>query len=64
MKILGLSFGRKNRNSDILVKEALLGAKEAGAEIAFLNMMDKQIGHCTGCAAWTGAEKRAVHQGA
>jgi multimeric flavodoxin WrbA len=51
MKILGLSFGRKNRNSDILVKEALLGAKEAGAEIAFLNMMDKQIGHCTGCAA-------------
>jgi len=51
MKVLGLSFGRKNRNCDILVKEALLGAKEAGAEIYFLNMVDKKIGHCTGCEA-------------
>ena len=29
MKVLGLSFGRKNANTDILVKEALYGVKEA-----------------------------------
>ena len=37
MKILGISFGKKNANTDILVKEALFGAKEAcpDAEIEF-----------------------------
>ena len=39
MKVLGLSFGKKNANTDILVKEALYGAKEAfpDAEINFIN---------------------------
>lgn len=51
MKILGLSFGRKMRNSDIFVKHALMEAQKLGAEIKFLNVIDKNISHCTGCAA-------------
>lgn len=51
MKILGLSFGRKMKNTDILVKHALMKAKESSAEIKFINVMNKKIGHCTGCGA-------------
>lgn len=51
MKILGLSFGRKMKNSDILTKHTLMAAQEAGADIKFINVVDKVIGHCTGCAA-------------
>ncbi|MGB8455506.1 MAG: flavodoxin family protein [Anaerocolumna sp.] len=49
MKILGLSFGRKNKNCDILVKEALIKAGESGAQVRFINTMDLNIGHCKGC---------------
>ena len=32
MKVLGISFGRRNQRSDVMVKEALFAAKAAGAE--------------------------------
>lgn len=51
MKILGLSGGFKNGNNDGVCKEALLGAKNAGAEIEFVNLNDLSILHCTGCKA-------------
>lgn len=53
MKVLGLSFGKKNANTDILVKEALYGAKEAfpDAEISFINTQRLNIGRCIGCGA-------------
>ncbi|MDO4622827.1 MAG: NAD(P)H-dependent oxidoreductase [Eubacteriales bacterium] len=53
MKVLGISFGRRNSNCDILVKEALYGAKEAmpDAEISFVNTMRMEIGRCRGCGA-------------
>ncbi len=51
MKVLGLSFGRKDQNCDICVKQALLGAQAAGAEVMFLNTMHLKITHCTGCGA-------------
>lgn len=53
MKVLGLSFGKKNGNTDILVKEALYGAKEAmpDAEIKFINTVNLNIGRCRGCGA-------------
>ena len=53
MKILGISFGKKNANSDILVKEALFGAREAApdAQIEFINTVRMHIGRCTGCGA-------------
>ena len=53
MKILGVSFGRKNANTDILVKEALFGCREAApdAEIEFVNTAKMNIGRCRGCGA-------------
>lgn len=51
MKILGLSFGRNMHNCDIVVKQALMAAREAGAEVKFINTMAMKIDHCTGCGA-------------
>ncbi|MDL2293006.1 flavodoxin family protein [Ruminococcaceae bacterium OttesenSCG-928-D13] len=51
MKVLGISFGKKNANTDIVVKEALYGAKAAGAEVAFVNTVNLKIGRCIGCGA-------------
>lgn len=52
MKILGISGGNKNGANDCMCKEALLAAKEQGAEIEFVRLMDLDIKHCTGCKAW------------
>lgn len=51
MKVLGISFGRKNQNCDVLVKEALFGAESLGADIPFINMNGKNIQPCKGCFA-------------
>ncbi|MCM8709931.1 flavodoxin family protein [Clostridium sp. SYSU_GA19001] len=51
MKVLGISFGRKMGNTDILVKEALFGAKSKGAEVEFVNTVSMNIGRCIGCGA-------------
>lgn len=45
MKILGISGGSKNGNNDAMCKEALMGAKEAGAEIEFINLNQLHIEH-------------------
>ncbi len=49
MKVLGISFGRRNERCDILVKEALFAAKKAGAEVQFINTMPMNITHCHAC---------------
>lgn len=49
MKVLGISFGRKNERSDVMVKEALFAAKAAGAEVEFINTIRMDIGHCRAC---------------
>ena len=61
MVILGISFGKVNANTDILVKEALFGAREAApdAEIKFINTNKLKIGRCIGC----GACSRALENG-
>lgn len=51
MKVLGLSFGTKNGTNDTVCKAALMGAKEAGAEVEFINVFGIDIKHCTGCCA-------------
>lgn len=51
MKILGISGGTKNGANDCMCKEALLAAKEQGAEIEFVRLVDLNIQHCTGCKA-------------
>lgn len=51
MKILGISGGTLNGSNDSMTKEALMGAKEAGAEIEFIRLLDLNLKPCTGCIA-------------
>ncbi len=51
MKVLGLTCGRKLSNTEILVKEALMGAEQSGAEVEIVRLMDLHIKPCTGCNA-------------
>lgn len=49
MKVLGLTCGRKTSNTEILVKEALMGAEERGAEVEIIRLNDLKLKPCTGC---------------
>ena len=52
MKILGLSCSpRKSGNTEILVAEALEGARNEGAEVELLSVSGKDIKPCDGCQA-------------
>lgn len=52
MRILGLvGSARHLGNTEILVKEALLGAQTCGAEVAILRLTDLRIEPCNGCMA-------------
>ncbi|MBP2644876.1 MAG: putative NADPH-dependent reductase [Firmicutes bacterium] len=51
MKILGISCGRKMSNTEILVKEALMGAQERGADVELVRLQDLNLKPCTGCNA-------------
>lgn len=48
-KVLGISFGRRMMNCDIMVKQALLSCQQRGHEIRFIRACDLNIHHCTGC---------------
>jgi multimeric flavodoxin WrbA len=52
-KIIGLSCGRINGNSEILLKEALMGAEEIGVESEIIRAMELRVKPCTGCEACT-----------
>ncbi len=49
MNVLGISCGRRMSNTEIMVKEALMGAEEAGAHVEFVRLQDLFIKPCTGC---------------
>ena len=50
MKVLGLSCGRKMGNSEVLLREALMGAQEVtGAETELIRLFDLNIKPCLGC---------------
>jgi len=51
MKLLGLSCGRKMQNTEVLVKEAMMGAEESGVEVGMIRLLDLDIRPCTGCTA-------------
>ena len=52
-KIMGVTAGRKNSNSEILLKEALMACEELGAEVRMINLKDFHIEPCTGCTSCT-----------
>lgn len=51
LRIIGLSCGRINGNSEILLKEALMGAEELGVETEIIRAMELRVRQCTGCEA-------------
>lgn len=53
VKIMGITAGRKNSNSEFLLKEALMACEEMGAEVTMINLRDYNILDCTGCTACT-----------
>lgn len=61
MKILGISGSpRKEGNTEILVREALKAAEEAGAEVEYLSVAGKTIKPCEACD-YCVAHKRCHH---
>lgn len=60
MKILGLSCSpRKAGNTDILMREALGGAEQEGAETELFSVSGKDIRPCDGC--WSCTTKGECH---
>jgi len=55
MKALGLSFGRKMQNSEIMVKQVLKQLEARGFETHFIRMLDLDIKPCKGCTACVGS---------
>ncbi|RLG62999.1 flavodoxin family protein, partial [archaeon] len=52
MRILGLVASyRKMGNSEVLAREALLAARELGAEVALIRLTDLHVEPCKGCMA-------------
>lgn len=49
IKILGISGGTRDGVNDAMVREALMGAKESGAEVEFIHLLDLDIKPCIGC---------------
>ena len=49
MKLLGLSCGRIEGNTEVLVKEALMGAEEQGVKVEFVRLLDMDIRACRFC---------------
>lgn len=49
MEILGISGGKKNGTNDAMAREALMGAKEMGAEVEFIHLLDLNLKPCNGC---------------
>lgn len=49
MKLLGLTCGRRMGNTEVLMKEAMMGAEELGAEVELIRMLDLEIGYCRQC---------------
>ncbi len=50
MKVLGIVSGRKNGNTEIMMKEAFMAIEEkCGAECKFVRIQDVTIRNCIGC---------------
>lgn len=48
-KVLGISFGRKMSNTEVMVKTALIECEKVGNDVQFIRADDLDIKICTGC---------------
>ena len=62
-KVMGITAGRKNGNSEILLKEALTVCEEAGADVTMINLRDFHLVDCTGCTSCTKAMSQGKYNG-
>lgn len=62
-KVMGIAAGRKNGNSEILLKEALTVCEAQGAEVTMINLRGFHILDCSGCTACTKAMSQGKHIG-
>ena len=51
---------RKNGNSQILAKEFARAAKDAGNNVEFISLIDKEIKFCKGCLACQKTQKCVI----
>lgn len=63
MKILGVSGGSKNGTNDAMLREALMGAKEAGAEVEYVRLLDLNLKPCIGCCLCVTSEDGVTQGG-
>ena len=64
-KVLIISTSlRMGSNSEILAKKFMEGAKEAGHEVEFISLKDKNIAFCKGCMACAKLKKCIIKDGA
>lgn len=59
-KIIGLSTGRLNGNSEILLKEALMAAEEFGIKSEIIRAMELRVKPCKGCESCSIAYNRGL----
>lgn len=59
--VMGITAGRRNGNSEILLKQALLACRDSGAEVRMINLHDYNILDCTGCTACSEGMSRGKH---
>ena len=62
-KVMGITAGRKNGNSEILLKEALMECEKQGADVTMINLRDYHIIDCTGCTSCTKAMSEGKNAG-
>jgi multimeric flavodoxin WrbA len=59
-RLVGLSCGRVNGNSEILLKEALMAVEEKGIETELIRAMELRVKPCTGCESCSIAMSRGL----
>lgn len=49
MKLVAFGCGRKNGNTEVFIKEALMAAEEKGLEVEYVRLADFDIHNCSSC---------------
>lgn len=62
MKLAAFGFGRKLGNTEVFLKEALMGAQELGVTVEFYRMNEFKVHTCTACSPqFCPSSRRDIH---